>query len=234
MADSPIKDVVVAMDKASFSISFVGVWEKQLDVLPNFDNKFAKDLFGQPYDTFCGFTPEGFAVAVENKPFPMIIIGPTRLVVKAKDKENLLEYMGKIKPEIDKKVSCHRFSSYGINSEYQWTDIGEGESPEVWLWNHFLNPSLSCSSQVKMCSKLNLRIGLDENQVANIEIEPRRGIRNGIFANINHHHNEELDELPTGEYAENMINNSIKAIQDKIISKLIENDYEGTKHDDQQ
>ena len=211
-----------AMNKTSFSITFVGVWERPLSVLPNFENKFAKDLFGQPYDTFCGFTPEGFVVAIENKPFPMITLGPTRLVVKAKDKESLLNYIEAIKPEIDSRVSGFKFSSFGINSEYQWTDIGE--SPEVWLWNHFINPSLSCSSQVQMCSRLNLRIGVNETQVANVEIEPRRGIRNGIFANINHHHNEMLNGLPTREDAETLIKKSIEAIENKIVLKLIENE----------
>lgn len=152
----------------------------------------------------------------------MIALGLTRLVVKAKDKESLLNYIEAIKPEIDSRVSGIRFSSFGINSEYQWTDIGE--SPEGWLWNHFINPSLSGVSQVQMCSKLNLRIGINETQVANVEIEPRRGIRNGIFANINHHHTEMLNGLPTREEAEILIENSIEAIENKIVLKLIEND----------
>lgn len=210
------------MEKKKFSISFVGVWEKPLDVLPNFDNRFAKDLFGQPYDTFCGFTPEGFVVAIENKPFPMIALGPTRLVVKAKDKESLLNYIEAIKPEIEKRVSGLRFSSFGINSEYQWTEIEE--SPEVWLWKHFINPALPCSSPLQMCSKLNLRIGIDETQMANVEIEPRRGIRDGIFANINHHHNQILNVLPTREEAEILIDDSTRTIEEKIVLKLIEND----------
>lgn len=210
------------MNKTGFSITFVGVWERPLSVLPNFENKFAKDLFGQPYDTFCGFTPDGFVVAIENKPFPMIMLGPTRLVVKAKDKESLLNYIEAIKPEIDSRVSGFRFSSFGINSEYQWTDIGE--SPEVWLWNHFINPSLSCSSQVQMCSKLNFRLGINETQVANVEIEPRRGIRNGIFANINHHHNQFLSGMPIGEEAKSLIESSIETIEERIIKRLIENE----------
>ena len=210
------------MEKKSFSISFVGVWEKSLNVLPNLENRFAKDLFGQPYDTFCGFTPDGFVVAVENKPFPMIVLGPTRIIVKAKDKESLLNYMDAIKHEIDNRVPGIRFSSFGINSEYNWIDIGE--SPEVWLWNHFINPSLPCSSQVQMCSKLNLRIGINETQVANIEIEPRRGIRNGIFANINHHHNQLLEGIPTREEANILIERSIETIENNIVLTLIEND----------
>ena len=152
----------------------------------------------------------------------MITLGPTRLVVKAKDKESLLNYIEAIKPEIDSRVSGFRFSSFGINSEYQWTDIGE--SPEVWLWNHFINPSLSCSSQVQMCSKLNLRLGINETQVANVEIEPRRGIRNGIFANINHHHNQFLSGMPIGEEAKSLIESSIETIEERIIKRLIENE----------
>ena len=209
------------MEKTNFSISFVGVWERPLPTLPNFENKFAKDLFGQPYDTFCGFTPEGYVIAIENKPFPMIVMEPTRLVMKAKDKESLLKYMDDIKPKIDKQINF-RFSSFGINSEYQWTDIGE--SPEAWLWNHFINPSLSCSSQVQLCNKLNLRIGINESQMANVEIEPRRGIRNGIFANINHHHSQILNGIPNRNEATELIENSIKTIEEKILLKLFENE----------
>lgn len=209
------------MDKKNYCISFVGIWEKPLSVLPNFDNIFAKNLFGQPYDTFCGFTPEGFVIAIENKPFPMIVLGPTRLVVKAKDKESLLKYINDIKPKIDAHVLGLRFSSFGINCEYKWTDIGE--SPEVWMWNHFINPSLPCSSLIRMCNKLNLRIGINESQVANIEIEPRRGIRNGIYANINHHHNQFLDGMPDRKEAAELIDNSIKTIEKKILISLIEN-----------
>ena len=216
------QEFVEIMEKKDFSISFVGVWEKPLLVLPNFDNRFAKDLFDQPYDTFNGFTPEGYVVAIENKPFPMVVLSPTRVVIKAKDKEGLQKYMEAVQPEIDKLIQDNRFSSFGINSEYQWTDISE--SSEVWLWNHFINPSLSCSSLVQMCNKLNLRIGINETQIANVEIEPRRGVRNGIFANINHHHNQFLNGIPTGEDAKWLIESSIETIEEKIIKNLIDNE----------
>ena len=210
------------MEKTSFSISFVGVWEKPLAVLPNFDNRFAKDLFGLPYDTFNGFTPDGYVVAIENKPFPMVVLSPTRLVIKSKDRNGLQEYMEALQPEIDKFIHGNRFSSFGINSEYQWTDINE--SSEVWLWNHFINPSLSDVSSFQMCNKLNLRLGINETQVANVEIEPRRGIRNGIFANINHHHNQFLSGMPIGEEAKSLIESSIETIEERIIKRLIENE----------
>ena len=205
-----------------FSISFVGVWEKPLDVLPNFDNRFAKDLFGAPYDTFNGFTPDGYVVAIENKPFPMVVLSSTRLVIKAKDRNSLQQYMETLQPKIVEFVHGNSFSSFGINSEYQWTDINE--SSEVWLWKHFINPSLSDEYSFQMCNKLNLRIGINESQVANVEIEPRRGIRNGIFANINHHHNQILNSIPIGEEAKLLIESSIKTIEERIIKRLIENE----------
>lgn len=210
------------MDKINFSISFVGVWERPLAVLPNFDNRFAKDLFGQPYETFNGLTPEGYVIAIENKPFPMFTLSPNRLVIKAKDSQSLQKYLDVIKPALDRMIPFTRFAAFGINSEYQWTDI-DG-SPETWLWNHFINPSIFNPSSVQMCNKLNLRIGINETQLANVEIEPRRGIRNGIFVNINHHHNQSLPGIPTGDEVKILIDNSLKVIEEFVVKTLIENE----------
>lgn len=210
------------MDKNSFSVSFVGVMVKPLDVLPVMDNKFAKDLFELPYDTFNGITPEGYIIAIENKPFPMVIVNPEKLIIKAKDMDSLVVYLNKIKAEFDRMSVKFAFSSFGINSEYQWVNIGS--SAETWLWDHFMKRTFVLDAPFHLCSKLNLRVGINDTQLVNLEIEPRRGVRDGIFANINHHHNQPLDVIPTGDYAISLISESMKIINDRIIKTLIENE----------
>ncbi len=193
-----------------------------LAVLPVMDNKFAKDLFGLPYDTFNGITPEGYIIALENKPFPMVIVNPGKLIIKAKDVDSLVSYMDKIKSEFDRMSVNFGFSSFGINSEYQWVDIGG--SAETWLWDHFMKGAFVLNAPFHLCSKLNLRIGINDTQLANLEIEPRRGVRDGIFANINHHHNQPLDAIPTGEKALSLISESMEIVYNRIIKTLIENE----------
>lgn len=210
------------MKREFFSISFVGVMKNPFRQLPNFNNEFARNLFGKPYDTFNGFTPDGYVIAIENKPFPMVVFNPAKLIIKAKTKEELVKYLETISPELAKYGINTEFMSFGINSEYQWTEITE--NAEKWMWDHFMNANLAKSSQFQMCNNLKLRFGLNETQYANIDIEPRKGIRDGIFASINHHHNQMLSGIPTGKAAMDLITNSIETIENIVLKDLVENE----------
>lgn len=47
------------MEKSRISIAYVGVLSPSKENLTfELDNKFCRDLFGQPYDTVNGMTPE--------------------------------------------------------------------------------------------------------------------------------------------------------------------------------
>lgn len=192
-------------------------------MLPNVDNQFAKDLFGVPNnDILNGITPEGYVIAVSNKPFPMVMLNSAKLMIKAQDVRSLLNYMASLKEELNKMGLTISFSSFGVNSEYQWVEIDK--NPESWLWEHFIKEAFRSENTFRVCNKLNLRIGINEEEVANVEIEPRRGVRDGIFANVNHHHNQALDAIPTGEEAVALIQKSIETIDSEILQKIIENE----------
>lgn len=201
-------------------MSFVGVLKQPLSVIPNLDSKFSRDLFGIPYETFNGLTPEGYTIALNNKPFPMVVINPTKIIVKADNKESLIKYVEAIKGELAKINVPISLSAFGINSEYQW--LGLDENADTWLWNHFINPEINTGNEYHVCNKLNLRIGINDHQLVNIELEPRMGNRNGLFANINHHHNVVLDELPNSESLNKFIEESNSTINSDIIAKIIE------------
>lgn len=209
------------MDRTLYSISFVGVLAKPLQMLSNIDNQFAKDLFDMP-DVLNGITPEGYVIAVSNKPFPMVMLNPAKLMIKAQDSQSLVKYMGALKEELSKMGLDISFTSFGVNSEYQWIEIDK--SPESWLWEHFIKKTFHSENTFRACNKLNLRIGINEEEVANVEIEPRRGVRDGIFANVNHHHNRALDTIPTSEEAMALIQKSIDTIESEVLQKIIENE----------
>ncbi len=202
-------------------LSFVGVFRQPLAVIPNMEGRFCRELFGSPYETFNGITPDGYVIAINNKPFPMVVIGPTKIIIKAKDKESLLKYVEEVKVELKKKGVLLGLSAFGINSEYQW--LGLDENADTWLWNHFIDKSINRGEEYGVCDKLNLRIGIKEDQFANIELAPRVGIRNGLFANINHHHNIVLDDMPDVKLLSLYVDESEKTICTNVIKRIIEN-----------
>lgn len=201
--------------------SFVAVLQQPLMVIPNMDVGFCNRLFGKPYDTFNGITPEGYVIAINNKPFPMIVISPTKIIFKAENKESLLKYVKEVKGEFKKMNIPISLAAFGINSEYQW--LGLEENADTWMWSHFIDKNINTGNEYHVCNNVNLRIGLNENQYVNVEIAPRMGIRNGLFANINHHHNVVLDELPDTEVLIKYIEESDIAISSNVIVKIIEN-----------
>lgn len=201
-------------------LSFVAVLKQPLEVIPNLDGKFCRELYGMPYETFNGITPEGYTIAINNKPFPLIAIGPARIIFKAENKTLLLKYVEAIKGELKKMNVPISIAAFGINREYQWLDLDS--NADTWMWNHFINAEIKTGNEYHVCNKMNLRMGINENQFANIELAPRVGIRNGLFANINHHHNIVLDELPNADILDKYIKESDIKVSN-IVSNIIEN-----------
>ena len=202
-------------------LSFVAVLKQPLMVIPNMDGKFCRELFGMPYETFNGITPDGYVIAINNKPFPLIVISPTKIIFKAENKDILLKYVEAVKGELQKMNIPISLSAFGINSEYQW--LGLDANADIWMWNHFIDKKINTGNEYHVCNKMNLRVGINENQFANIELAPRVGIRNGLFANVNHHHNIVLDELPTTDVLNKYIEESNITINSNVIAKIIEN-----------
>lgn len=202
-------------------LSFVGVLKQPLSVIPNMDSKFCRDLFDTPYETFNGLTPEGYAIAINNKPFPMVVISPTKIIVKADNRDSLIKYVEAVKLELKKMNVPVSLIAFGINREYQW--LGLDVNADTWLWNHFINNDINIGTEYHVCNKINLRFGINDRQFVNIELEPRMGNRNGLFANINHHHSIVLDEIPNGEVLDKYIEESDATVKSNIIAQIIEN-----------
>ncbi len=201
--------------------SFVAVLKQPLKVIPNMDVSFCDNLFGMPHETFNGITPDGYTIAINNKPFPMIVISPSKIIFKAENKETLLKYVEAVKGEFQKMNISFGLAAFGINSEYQW--LGLDANADVWIWNHFIDKKIDTGNEYHVCNNMNLRIGINERQIVNIELAPRTGIRNGLFANINHHHNIILEELPNTDILRKYIEESDIAINSNVIEKIIEN-----------
>lgn len=203
------------------SLSYVAVWSQPMTMMPQMDAKFCRELFAMPYETVNGLMPDGYTIAVNNKPYPLVVINPTKLIVKAQNIDSLVKYVEAVKEEIE-KANIPNFnmslSAYGINFEKEI--LGLDENAEVWMWNHFVKGNVQTESDFHLCGKLTLRIGLKENQVANIDVEPRMGVDNGIFLNINHHHNQNLDAIPNAAQLRSMIQSSISIVDAQVINKL--------------
>ena len=84
------------MNKKCISISFVGVLSQPIN-LPMLSNDFCQGLFGNPSETFNGLTPEGYVIALNNKPMPMIVFNPQKFIFKASSLEELAKYIAVIK-----------------------------------------------------------------------------------------------------------------------------------------
>ncbi|MCB1179026.1 MAG: hypothetical protein KDK36_15680 [Leptospiraceae bacterium] len=120
--------------------SFVGVWEKPFMNIPTLDRKFCLDLFGDPYLTTCGMTPEGFVIAKQfmNPPHPSVIINPNRIQITELSISRVCEIANSFLDILKKhnpSDMIHPFASIGINSEHEW--IGLKDSTHVWMKNKF-------------------------------------------------------------------------------------------------
>lgn len=208
------------MERKCISISFVGVYS-QLTNIPTLDNDFCKNLFNVPSDTFYGISPDGFAITVNNKPFPLIIIGSQRILFKAASRELLFQYIYTIKKKLFEIGVNLSFNAYGVNYEYEWTELDDYS--DIWLWNHFVNPNLSTNNGYRVCNGISLRLSTNEFAIMNVQVEQRAGIRNGIFASFNHHHNLQLQEIPNEDELSEIFDTSQTYLDNEVILKIIEN-----------
>lgn len=203
------------------SVSFVAVFSRILPMIPALDNQFCRDLFGKPYKTINGMTPEGYVIAIENKPLPSITISPQKIVFKAKTAEELSKYVESLK---DKFLSINLpidYSAFGVNFEYQWMDLPE--DPSLWMRNCFIKDNISIEGTTCFCNHVALRFILNETEALNIEIMPRNGIRNGILASINHHHAIGGKAFPKQSDLEQMFAASTELLEQIIFNHIISN-----------
>lgn len=206
------------MKRNRISVSFVGVFEKALPLIPPLDNKFCRDLFGMPYETVNGLTAEGYVIRVNEEFCPLVVINSQRIIFKAEEEIKLDEYVSKFK----EKFVNTKLTAYGLNYEYEWIDLPA--KADVWMWNHFYRKEIATPTNFHVSSKLQFSIGLSDNEVANVEIEPRANIQNGIFVSINHHHQISMSGLPGKEKLQGLISHSEEILGNVLFKNIIEND----------
>ena len=207
------------MKKELVSIAFVAVYKQTQAMIPVFDNRFCRSLFGMPIETENGMTPDGYAIFINNKPIPLVIVNPQKIIFKAKDVDELLHYVEKVKEELASKNFVSEFSAYGINYEYQLFELGQNS--DSWICEKFIKTD-SLGEKEMRCNSVSLRLPVeeDESEAINLSIEPRAGMRDGVFVAINHHHQTELNELPQGNELRKMFEQSYSLMENKIINRL--------------
>jgi len=197
------------MIKNDISFSFVGVLSTPIERIPNFDNSFCQNLFGIPAETQGFFTQEGFVIAVNNKPIPVVVVNANKIVIRA-TKETLAEITEKIKQELEKYKISMALYAFGMNCEIEYIDL-EDDS-RSWLWNRFIKDDINPNSKFKLCDSLKFNLTQDDDSILNVVIEPRVGKRNGIFIGINHHHNITLSSIPEKDDIERFIEDTSSVV----------------------
>lgn len=206
------------MKKDCISVSFVAVLTQALPGVPALENKFCRELFGMPYDTVNVMTNEGYVIAVENKPMPSVTIAPQKIVFKAQKVEELATYVDALAKEFKRIGVPMESGAFGINSEYQWIDM---DSPSVdWMWNRFINPSMAVAP-MNQCNRVSFRFVMNEEEVVNLELMPRVGRNDGIFASVNHHHASGMKEFPPQDVLIKLFGETEKLLDEKFFSTII-------------
>jgi hypothetical protein len=200
------------------SVSFVGVLMQPMNI-PTLNNDFCKNLFGVPSDTFCGLSPEGYIIVVNNRPVPMVVLNPVKYIFKAKNIDDLVQYVKAIKEVFSQMGITTQFRAYGMNYEYERTDLNT--NADNWLWSHFIGNNISPTAEFHVCNNISLRLGINSTEQMNLTIEPRAGIRDGIFLSLNHHHEIPFSELPNIETLLQMHQQSQAYIEGQVLPQII-------------
>ncbi len=210
------------MKEERISVALVGIYDRPINLIPQLDPDFCKNLFGQPEITMVGIGQEGLVISTNNKPFPLVIIGLQKIAIKVANENDLAQCISAIQAEFAAKGLAFKFSAYGINYEYQFLNINQ--PAEEWMWYRFVQPKIKTKSKYQSCPRLTLRFGINDIETINLTVEPRIGVHDGIFVDINHHHSSAIEELSAlmvkKHYAE-----SVKIVEE-LLSDVILNNHE--------
>ncbi len=214
------------MRRNLISVSFVGVFYEEKREIPLLENRFCKDIFGDPYNTNSGVSPDGFCIDYMGKPAPKIIVGPQRIAFIVTSVDELFEYMSKVEQQINVQTGgkfSFKLKAFGLNYEYEWLDLDE--MTQVWLGRKFLanNVCANMSEHFRvLCNTINFSISPTNDTCYNIDIQPRVNVPNGLFAAVNHHHQGILDTLPDDETLSRLYEESRSLLENDILSTIIE------------
>ncbi|RHU24311.1 MULTISPECIES: hypothetical protein [Parabacteroides] len=211
------------MTRNVISTAFVGVFKNLHNNIPVLDNKFCKDLFGNPYDTNCGIGPEGFFIGM-NKPVPRVVISPQKIVFVMSKLDDVFNTVEKVQEEI-MRVTDNSFdfalSSYGLNYEYEFLEL-EKPAP-IWLGCKFASSinNVAESDNLVSCTGIGLQFVLDESNAIAVDIQPRNGVIDGLFMSVNHHHDVKMESLPSKQILEQAFDESQKMVENKVVNTIL-------------
>ena len=147
-------------------------------MIPQLSSDLCQNIFGDSVNTISGYTPDGFIIKHKLLPAPAIFITPLKIVVIAINKAELFKYIATIKQVLPK----YEFSAYGLNADFEWLNLGC--FADNWMCEKFLKEDFNSHK----CNKLGLVHTINTNEYLNINFEQRNGIKDGLFASLNHHY----------------------------------------------
>ena len=204
------------MDINILSVSFVGVFNTPLSMIPQLDSNFCKNIFHNPDMTISGYGPTGFMVKHKILPVPSILINPAKVIITANNLDDIYAYVRSISEQLPKM----RFGAYGLNSEMEWRS---DTNADEWLSSHFIKNNKRIGVSFNKCSHLNLTFDISEKELLNIGFEPRIGVSKGVFASVNHHNEYSMVGFPSQDTLKREFERSF-LIVNKQISKLVEDE----------
>ena len=204
------------MNNNLLTISFVGVFKTPQTMIQPLNAKFCREVFHNPGNTVSGFSPNGFVVKHRTLPAPSISITPEKLIVMATSLNDLFEYINSLRAQIPE----YEFAAYGLNRDIESLGICQNEDIGDWMCRHFIKQQYYYGNRVNRTSKLNFLFDINDNELVNIDMEPRVGIRNGLFMSINHHNNYQMKGLPTQNKLNNLYYDSNEKVN-RVINELL-------------
>lgn len=172
------------------SFSYVAVWKTLQQTLPGIDNKFAKDLFGNPYNTNTGVGPEGFFITLQGtNPQPSVLLGPQRFAITHVNIDDILkvyeDFLKELK-RISPALSVTPISAYGINFEIEISNLGRPTS-QLWLGDRFVRNGLNNVETPVICHDIRFQVFNGDKENTLIHLQPRYNNPSNLFIIFNQH-----------------------------------------------
>ena len=209
---------IIKMDKKRISVAFVGVYEQNLSFIPAFSPDFCKNLFHQPATTVFGITPDGFVITIEKRQMPLVVVAQNKISVRTQEEDTLTQILKSVVEELKKSGVSLKCSAFGLNYEDQWLQMQE--PAEIWMQKRFIKRDLLKTAKLQSCQQISFRAEINATELVNLTIEPRAGVNDGLYANVNHHHILQSEDIPQPEKLKELFVRSITQTEN-ILSELI-------------
>lgn len=208
------------MSHTILSYSFVGIWEKPLPQIPVLDNKFNKDLFGDPYTTTAGFSPDGFTILKSGSiPPKTVVINPIRLEIVCLGIDEVSQVLNKIGSELKRVLGTDfqfKFSSFGLNTEYE-VKLTKGNFEE-WMSRRFFTgiQPLDKTSRI-VGTQVNFEYQVSKEEKYAVLVQPRVNDTSSVFIQVNDHKSKDVPDL---KEFEQLFSESIEKVKNIILKTL--------------